>query len=79
MVNYEKGIKGGEKMSTMVKLKGVSFFRAGSKGKETIRELDGLVIRGELEDGRPTTQCIPWDSLIEVNAPGTFIATTMKK
>lgn len=62
-----------------VKLKGIGFFRAGDKGKETIRELDGLVIHGELEDGRPTTHCIPWDNDIEVNAPGTAVATIFKK
>lgn len=59
-----------------VKLKGVGFFRAGDKGKKIIRELDGLVIHGELEDGRPTTQCMPWDSDIEVDAPGTVMVTT---
>lgn len=48
-----------------VKLKGVNFFKAGEKGK-TIRRGEGLVILGELEDGRPTTQAIPWNAEIEV-------------
>ena len=50
-----------------VKLKGVGFFKAGDKGK-ILREGEALVIHGELEDGRPTTQCISWDTEIEVKA-----------
>jgi len=59
---YKGQVTAGEKA---VKLKGIDFFTSRVKGC-TIRAGDALVLMGELKDGRPTTQVIPWDAIIEV-------------